>query len=646
MVLDRFKAKKLIRQGWNLPLASRIQPQGNIDFHSDDRYWIQGDGYHATLTITDFPTSGLARFWAVEIMKIPGVRSFMMVDRLDSQMVQDTSAKAVEEKQSRIDGNQKATKNQKEIDEAAALMQMEQSVRVNNESTFGFMVKLFIAEDTESALFEKIRSVKDSASRFKMTQFIGEQDIEFESVFVPANKQKSLPNHRDMHPILLSALGAGYFFNHTSLADPYGIYVGYTPTNGAVNFDLLQFDQDRTRPIMIVSGNPKMYQRKFLLKNVDNLYSRGHKVINIDLDGTFREQTKFQHGKFIRVDQGENRMNIMQVFAAATAENGIDVDEENSFKLHVAKLRGFTQATNPNLTADDLSELDSLLVKFYEEEAEIWNPNAQKNGQKNYITTLYNNQYPRLSDFSAFLESEVRRLERVSPNSTKLKSTTRLNSTFGNILRTYGDLFDTYTEFEDLSKEQVVTIDLSNTVQDSTLLNMQLFQILSLVSSYIVNNGKTQSLYRKENRIIREGRLPHYFVNISSAQKVIDPRFTESVQYLSDMLETMVSNYAGMMIEMSSLQNILIDDGRGRDPYVNAVRRIFRLTQYRVFAKTDESTMRLIANTLSDSMTESELETLPQLSQGDLFMNIEGFGNIIFTQDLSENEEERYYGIE
>lgn len=644
MILDKMKAKKLVRDGWDLSFASRIQPQGNIDFNLDDRYWIQGDGYHAIMTVTDFPTKGLGQFWATQIMTIENTRAFLFIHRMDTKEVEERSGKAVEEKLSRIDDKARATKNQKELDEAYALTQLERSVREDNESTFGFAVKVFTSANTEKELFERIRTIKDSASRFKLTQFIGEQDIEFESVFVPADKLKLLPNHRNMHPILLRALAAGYFFNHTSLSDPYGCYFGYTPTFGAVNFDMLHFDKDRTRPIMIIAGNPKMHQKKFMLKNTDNLYARGHKIVNIDLDGTFIAQTERQHGKIIRMDQGENRLNIMQVFASATDRTGTSVDEANSFKLHISKIRGFIQAHNPDLTSEELSVLDTLLVKFYRDEAELWNPvNENK-----FITTFNADQYPKLSDFLAFLHSENRSLTRVEQGSDKQRAASRLANTFDNIFKTYGSTFDTFTTFNDFTDEQVITIDLSMASQDPKKLNMLLFQILSLVSSYIVNNGKVQTERKNRDRSLRGGELPHYIINISSAHKVIDPRFTESIQYLADMVESMVNNYAGLVLEMTSLQNILVkDDVRGRDPYINAVKRIFSLTQYRLFSKVDESTVRLIADALSGSMSESELETLPSLSQGGMFMNIEGYGNIVFQLDLSRKEEDSwYYNIE
>ena len=73
-----------------------------------------------------------------------------------------------------------------------------------------------------------------------------------------------------------------------------------------------------------------------------------------------------------------------------------------------------------------------------------------------------------------------------------------------------------------------------------------------------------------------------------------------------------------------------------------AVKKIFGMMQYRVFAQTDETTIPLLANALRGSMNQSELETLPRLTKGQLFMNIAGQGNIVFNQQLLQPELERY----
>ena len=66
------------------------------------------------------------------------------------------------------------------------------------------------------------------------------------------------------------------------------------------------------------------------------------------------------------------------------------------------------------------------------------------------------------------------------------------------------------------------------------------------------------------------------------------------------------------------------------------------MMQYRVLAQTDETSVPLLANALAGSMTESELESLPSLEKGELFLNIAGVGNIVFTQSYLDYDQYRY----
>ncbi|WP_373756972.1 virulence factor [Streptococcus ferus] len=641
MRLSKRKLKKLISQGWDLDFVTKVQPQGNISFTKDDRYWLSGDGYHASLFVTDYPSTGLGTYWGLELNQIDETRSFMHIETLDNKDVQSRSSKAVEEKRSRIDGNQKATKNQAELDEVRDLMSFEQDIRVNNIGVKGMRTRIYGSGNTEAELMQKLSDIKNSAPKFQMTSFIGEQDIEYHAPFVPGNRQKDLLNHRDPQPISVRDLAGGYWFNHTKLEDDHGTYFGYTPTRGAVNFNIGQIDDIRTRPNMVISGNSGFNQKKFFLKHTDSLFSRGYKIINIDLDGTFEELTEAQHGKVLDFSSGKNRINIMQVMPQVTMKNGVDTDEIGSFHMHVAKLKGFAQVLNNEINSADLLELDDLINQFYID-ANFWYANPEKNRDKIHITTIVNNEHPRLSDFVAFINRRKKKVE-MENNIEKTRSYNRLFRTFESLQKTYASTFDVYTEFEDLSNEQVVTIDLSSYVNNQSMLNLQLFQVLTIVQSYIVNNGKVQRKRRTQEPHLTHDQLENYCVNVSSAQSVLDVRFSQSVEYLAQIIDQMGSNYAGIVLEMSSIQNILVSDSSdGLNPYVTAVRRIFSLMQYRVFANTDETTVHLLANALRGSMTESELETLPNLVKGQLFMNIAGHGNVLFYQEFLNNEPERY----
>ena len=211
------------------------------------------------------------------------------------------------------------------------------------------------------------------------------------------------------------------------------------------------------------------------------------------------------------------------------------------------------------------------------------------------------------------------------------------------MLQSHAGIFEGTTEFQEISTEQVVTFDFSGLKGQPTIFNAQVFSVLSLVSADIVNNGKKCKQLLKINSQLQETDMAHYIVNIGEAQNLIQPKYQRSVNLLADMMDSMGDNYAGVILSVNSLQGVLFERGSGNhhDPYVTAVKRIFGLMQYRVFAQTSETDIELLANALAGSMNQSELETLPRLSKGQLFMNIAGVGNLVFNQELMEGEERR-----
>ena len=379
---------------------------------------------------------------------------------------------------------------------------------------------------------------------------------------------------------------------------------------------------------MIISGNPKMGQRSFLLKHTDGLYAKGNYIRNFDANGTFLDQTRHQHGLILDLSGEANRINIFQVFPTVTNEDGTEIDKKKSYNLHIQKLKSILKLLNSEVTGDDLTTFGKMLNEFYIEEG-LWARNPKLNPEKLKATDLVNEEYPVLTDFIHFAEDYKRSLLAQSqPDEIEIKSVNRIHNTFDELLTTNSEIFEGTTEFQDISSEQVVTFDFSGLKGTPHLLNAQIFSVLSLVSA--------------------EMDMEHYIVNISEAQTLINPKYESSVELLADMIDSMGENFAGVVLSVNSLRGILFESGAGshKDPYVTAVQRIFGLMQYRVFAQTDETSIPLLANALVGSMNQSELETLPRLVKGQLFMNIAGVGNLVFNQQLLTPEVQRYGGIQ
>lgn len=646
--LSKRRQRQLRAEGYDLAFLSQIQPQGNIDFRQNDRYWLSGDGYHTVLHFYEYPSEDLERFWLSDLLLIPGTRAFLSLYRENNKLLKQEITDSIEEKSTRITGNSKLTENQKELDEIKDLQQLNREITKKNITMLGMYVRLYVAASTKEDLFRKVEDIKDKTSNFKSTILSGELDFEYHAPFIPAKYQIDQPNSRRGIPIRAHDLAGGYFFNHTKLEDQKGVYLGWTPTKGAVNFNFLERDERRTRSFMIISGNPKMGQRSFLLKHTDGLYAKGNFIRNFDANGTFLDQTRQQHGLVLDLSGEANRINIFQVFPTATNEDGTEIDKKKSYNTHIEKLKSIFKLLNDEVTGDDLITFGQLLNDFYIDEG-LWARNPTLNPEKLKATDLVNEEYPILSDFILYVDDYRRELATQShPNKIEQQSVNRIYNTFNELLTTNADMFEGTTEFQDISSEQVVTFDFSGLTGTPNLLNAQIFSVLSLVSSDIVNNGKRCKQLLKSSPHLTEMDMEHYIINISEAQTLINPKYESSVKLLADMIASMGENFAGVVLSVNSLQGILFESGAGnyRDPYVTAVQRIFGLMQYRVFAQTDETSITLLANALAGSMNQSELETLPRLTKGQLFMNIAGVGNLVFNQQLLTPEVKRYGGIQ
>ncbi|MCB5954594.1 virulence factor [Enterococcus sp. CWB-B31] len=646
-ILSKRKQKELVAEGYDLELLKTIQPQGNMSF-KPDRYYYGGDGYYTILNVYQYPTEELENFWLLDVMQIKGTRAFLSKYHENNHMLKDKLDKSIEEKETRISGNAKHTQNQKEVDEITDMAQLYREIDKKNIAMLGFYVRIFVTATTEEKLFEKVDEIKERTSQFKMTILIGELDFEYLAPFIPPSKQIELPNKRRGTVIRAYDLAGGYFFNHTKLEDKHGSYFGWTPTNGAVNFNFLERDHKRTRSFMFISGNPKMGQKTFSLKLNDELYAKGNYVRNFDASGTFMNQTKQQHGLILNLAGNENRINPFQVFPTMTNETGTEVDEIRSFQLHIEKLKNMFKMLNEEATGDDMKVFENVLTDFYISK-HIWyrNPIVHKNELR--ATRIAKEECPILSDFVNFLYDTERRITSKRNVSTFiLASLTRIKQTFETMLQSYAGIFEGTTEFQDISNEKVVTFDFAALRGQSNIFNAQIFSVLSLVSADVTNNGKKCKQLMRQNSQLKEADLPHYIVNIGDAQHLINPKYQRSVDLLADMMDGMGDNFAGVILSVNSLQGILFESGAGshNDPYVVAVKRIFGLMQYRIFAQTSETDIPLLANALAGSMNQSELETLPQLSQGQLFMNIAGVGNIVFNQQLMASEVARYGSLQ
>lgn len=645
LFLTKKMIKKYIRSGYDLNLQSRILPSGNITFNENDSYWKQGDGYHKVVHVPHdkYPESGLPDYWMSSMMLIDGVNSFVALQHASNQELSEKVTDAI--------SNMLVTENRKstdDVDDQARIKSLLEfrSALGNNVATKLMHAAFFISADVEKELRVKERNLKAQLAQFNIAANDGMQDIEFHIGFIPSSRQGGLMTRRKGQAVSVLDLGAGYPFNHTTLMDPRGVYLGQTRTGGAVNFNLLQDDDYRNTPTLLIAGRDRTDKGKFLGKYLDALFAKGHKIFNIDLNGSLSQLTEKQGGKVIRMygNNNNNHLNMMEVISTKTKGAGLEDDQVESFRDHREKIKAFAQIKDSSLTEAELNTLGTTINELYIERG-IWSPKAEeldKDG-KLYVTNLVPEDYPTIGTLISALNTEYHSADRTGEGN-KAKMYKNLSDAFSTLLDDYRFL-DQPSQFEDLSDEAVVTFDFSG-ISEETLLNILLYQVMSLVNSYAVNNGKRNNLMIADGIELEKDQLPHFVVTVTGAEKLFNVNYTKSLDFLSRMINNISSNYAAVIMEMSDLQNILMSSNtQTTDPYVLSTRKVFASFRYRIFSQVDELTLPLLSNALQGEMTPSELDGLKYLRRGSFFLNIASYKNLMFSQQLASIEDVDVFGM-
>ena len=639
MDLSSRKIKKYIREGYDLNLISRIQSD-IPDFKYDDRYWRQANGYYkiAHVPYDRYPEHGLPDFWMSDLMLVDNVISFMSLEHASNSEMSELASKAI--------SNMLATQNTKAAQDADDKMRISSLLDYreklgNNVPSKKIHTRFLLAANTLDQLVEREADLKQQLNQYSISSSDGMQDVEYHTAFIPASRLEDTPLRRKGQAASVWDLGAGYPFNHTNLMDTYGVYLGETRTGGVVNFDLLHEDRERKIPSMLIAGagNGKM---KLLGNLIDTYFAKGHTIFNIDLTGKLKELTEMQGGRYVKMSGTNNRnhINLMQIIATASSADGETTDQVQSFYAHRNKLRALAQILDPGLKNSDLNNLSSALNDFYEDRS-LWNRNAEVMDQEDLtITNVIPEDYPTLSHWVERL-NKLKEDKIAEGNEIDAASYDRLFNAFSGLLGDYRFLNAT-SQFEDFSNEQVVTFDLSG-IQDTELLNIQLYQVLSIISSYAVANGRRVSEYFRRGIIGGDkSQRPHSIITINGTHKLFNYRYSESLNFLKDLIENVSSNYSAFIMEMSSLDNILLNaNSTDAVDYVLATRAIFSMMTYRVFSQLGDLTIPRLADALQGEMTESELSSLKYLRDGDFFLNIASVKNLVFNHQLADN---RSYG--
>lgn len=639
--------KKDIRRyeeaNYDLDFLAQVQPQGNMQVHS--RYIEMGNGYLTVLRIYRYPAQGLGRFYGVPITNNPNTMSVVSVGTEDQDAIQKKIDTAAGEQYSRISGKNKVFDNLSASGKYKDLVNLLNRMSREHEVVKRLYIRVFVYAATLDELEKRCRKIIHDNHMFRFGRYASEQLDDFQSIFVPTMREKSMINKPAGTPIDAENLTGFYPFNHIKLDDPKGSYYGYTQTRGEVMFDPFQRDDIRTRSFFFVTGNAGMGKSTLLKKMNDDVFSRGAFIRNFDVSSEYTSQTKDQSGVVISLDKPEYLINPFEIFPTEINDDGTS-NEIGSFDRQIDKLKNMFKFFNPQATPDDTTMLDKWLNKFYEKQ-NIWVANAAKVQPDIKVTNLYlpREAYPTLEDFVLFANEQKRTATsdiRRRPTNIDEISMNRITSTFQSLLTNKGTMFNGITRFPDLSNEQVVTFNLRGLqAQGQNVFNAQVYQVLTLLSGEITKNGLSQR-HLLQTGDITEDDAKWYYLNLDEVENLITPHFSFGVEYLASLMEQMRKNNCAITMAAPTIKDLIMNVNSD-NPYIIAVQKIFSLFQINFFFQISNDDLPRLKVALGQSTSMAELQGLTTLRRGECLMNINGDRNIRFFVDIT-NEEKRRYG--
>ncbi len=642
--LKKLKVEDYVEDNYDLSFISRVQPQGGISFH--EGYVKKGDGYEACLTVYAYP-SNVYDNWLRSIVNKDGVITVMDVSTADLENVRANIRRSLSEQAARIqDEKADAMTKSSASDVYQNLLGISHMLNDMGEQIKHLVIRLHVAQPTLDKLDELVNQIRlDLEARgFKAQVMNFESKESWQSLIMKHSRQQKVHgiNYKTGQQMPASTLGGGYPFDHTSITDEEGAFIGTTETGGPVYLDMFKVDSQRKSFNSIVFGMMGSGKSTFLKVLEEEQFARNNFIRGFDKAGDFRQVVKSQGGKMVSLDGSQGMINMLEIMATATYDKldnpdaedyDLMINEEACYTQHLSKLEMQMSLMNKDLTPTDIMVASEYFNDFYCHVG-LWTKDREK--QKNMVVTGLNpEEYPTLGEFREFVMGLPAKAENEI-------SRTKIITTLNNMINVYGNVFDGHTSIPNMDEEQIVFYNIEQLEKLSeNVFQCQLFVALSLIWSQALKNGK---YYKK---LIEDGQIDsrdarRFMVFIDECQNIVNVNNLKTVEFVVNFMKEMRKYLAGAIFATQSPKQLLPENSQ--NDATTQLKQIFSLTQYKYFFQIDRSDINSVKDVLGETIKASEYEIIPGLGKGEAIVNVQGVGNTLFHNDVSDEQLKRFAG--
>lgn len=622
-MLTKRQIKNLALQGFDVEWIDEVMPQGGLKFNED--LIVGSDGYYSCLHVYKLPNM-VPKFWLKQIVDNSSSITKIDIATLDKDKILRQTERSIRELTDQAKNGRSSIDRMSASDDRKALLNFASSINKGGEVLKVIDMRIYVTSDTKEKLRSKLADMRKTyrGLGYDTAVYVGSQKEEFDVLSTNYNDYRSKSTLRDSGIITTRILGGGYPFDHQSLIDPHGGYIGDTASDGAFLFDPFHKDALRKSFSTMVLGKSGFGKSTLLKMIADMMAGRNCFIRGFEINRDWRKWIEAKNGKILDLSGLQGMLNPLEPLATFFDEETNTVQHLESYQQHRAQFFTLVQFINPDFRNLDIKILNNIFDDFYIDYG-LLPRNYQDKSLKLNIIGRKPTEYPTVKEFYQYL---VKRLENNSLNISNAKEQQAIDD-FKLVLHdmaiSNGNIFNGHTTLKNLDSEDILFFDLQSIDGfDPSIKACLLFQSITIVWQQALNNGLKQKILKEKGQI-KEEDTKYFLFFLDECQNILKPEYGFAVKYINKFVREMRKFSAGIYFATQSPQELLPENSDNE--YTTAIKTIFELCNNRILLHQDESVKPLLKQTLGSSLKDSDYDILSKLKEGQALFYLGGGQN-------------------
>ena len=200
-------------------------------------------------------------------------------------------------------------------------------------------------------------------------------------------------------------------------------------------------------------------------------------------------------------------------------------------------------------------------------------------------------------------------------------------------------MFDGHTSINNITKEKIVTFDISSLKDMGDVFTAQMQNFVSLCWDNAVENGSVMKNLWEDDEIESEDVTKFLFL-IDESHRWVNTSMPMILDMIIKYMREARKYFAGLILASQSIRDFM-PETTSKD--MEKIRVLFEFSQYKFMFKQDSSVKEYIKNIFGYGLTFSQVEKIPFLETGETILSISGDNSIEFKEWLSLEYEEKLF---